>query len=512
MKQTNIVNTAESCIKTLSVWTDTFQVPKYASIKDNLSSDVCIVGAGISGLTSAYLLACEGLKVIVIDDGEIGGGETGNTTAHISSVLDDRYSRLENIHGIEAARMAAMSQRDAVKEIERIVLKENINCDFKKTDGYLLFKPGDDLFTEEYEAAMRAGMEVSISDHPLDSFKEYRALKFPGQAHFHILKYISSLAGAIIKMDGRIYSNTHVTGIEDNETGTVINTKDGYFVKAGDTVIATNSPVSDYFSIHTKQSAYRTYVIGYRIEKNSIPACLYWDTESPYHYVRVYQEKDSDILIIGGEDHKTGQDNTPEERFKKLGEWAAEHFNIQESPEYNWSGQIMEPVDGLSFIGKDPENKHHVYIITGDSGMGITHATYGGMIIRDLITGKKNIWSELYDPGRITLKSVMEYIKEGANTVSQYIDLISAGDVNIDDEILPGNGAVIREGFDKTAVYKDDNGDVFRFSALCPHLKCVVHWNQIEKSWDCPCHGSRFDCKGKLLNGPANSDMKKLLN
>ena len=295
MKEINKVNTDGNCIKTLSVWTDTFPFPEYASLKNNVSVDVCIVGAGISGITSAYLLACEGRKVVIIDDGKIGGGETGNTTAHITSVIDDRYSRLENIHGIEVARIAAQSQRDAVMEIERIVLKENINCDFKKTDGYLLFKSGDDLFTEEYEAAMRAGMEVSISDHPLDSFKAYRALKFPGQAQFHILKYISSLAEAITRMDGRIYSDTHVTGIEDNETGAVINTKDGYCIKAGDAVIATNSPMSDYISIHTKQSAFRTYVIGYRIKKNSIPAFLYWDTESPYHYVRVYQENDSDI-------------------------------------------------------------------------------------------------------------------------------------------------------------------------------------------------------------------------
>jgi glycine/D-amino acid oxidase-like deaminating enzyme/nitrite reductase/ring-hydroxylating ferredoxin subunit len=510
MKETKKVISDESCSKTLSVWTDTFPVPEYAPLKENIAADVCIVGAGISGITCAYLLACEGLKVIVLDDGEIGGGETGNTTAHITSVIDDRYSLLEKMHGVEAARIAAQSQRDAVKEIEKIVLKENINCDFEKTDGYLLFESGDDLLTKEFEAAMRAGMEVSISDHPLDSFKEYSSLKFPGQAQFHVLKYVSSLAGAILKMNGRIYTNTNVTGVEDNETGVVINTKDGFCVTTGDAVIATNSPVSDYVSIHTKQTAYRTYVIGYRIKKNSVPAFLYWDTESPYHYVRVYKEKDADILIIGGEDHKTGQENNPEERFERLEKWAAEHFNIKDKPVYNWSGQVMEPVDGLSFIGKDPENKNHVYIITGDSGMGITHATYGGMNIRDLIIGKENKWAELYDPGRITYRSALEYIKEGANTLSQYIDLISAGDVNIDDEIQSGNGALIREGFDKIAVYKDENGEIFRFSALCPHLKCVLHWNQVEKSWDCPCHGSRFDCKGKLLNGPAISDMRRL--
>lgn len=510
MNESELSNSGAACTKTLSVWTDTFQIPEFTVLNEDIHADVCIVGAGISGITTAYLLACAGKFVVVLDDGEIGGGETGNSTAHVTSVIDDRYSRLEKIHGEDAVRMASQSQRVAVEEIERIINKENINCDFKKTEGYLLFRPDDDTFTEEFEAAMRAGMDVSITEPPLESFKNYKALKFPGQAKFHILKYISALAEAIVRKNGRIYTYSGVAEIEDLEDCAVIKTKNGSSVKADKAVIATNSPISDNISVHIKQTAYRTYVVGYNIKKNSVPDCLIWDTEEPYHYVRIYEKEDNDVLIIGGEDHKTGHEHNPEDRFKNLENWAASHFKIENSPEYKWSGQVLEPIDGFSFIGKDPENKKNVFIITGDSGMGITHATYGGLIIRDLITGKDNIWTELYDPSRITLRSALEYIKEGVSTVSEYLDLITAGDVNIVSDIPSGEGAVLREGFTKIAVYKDGSGETFRFSAYCPHLKCVLHWNNIEKSWDCPCHGSRFDCKGKLLNGPANSDLKRL--
>ncbi|MBK8551984.1 MAG: FAD-binding oxidoreductase [Ignavibacteria bacterium] len=213
-----------NCIKTLSVWTDTFKVPEFDSLKENINADVCIVGAGISGITCAYLLASEGKKVVIIDDGIIGGGETGNTTAHITSVIDDRFSRIEKLHGIDRAQMASQSQRNAIFEIERIINKENIQCDFKKVEGYLFFKADDKIFTEEYEAAMRAGMEVEISDSPLSSFKDYKTLKFAGQAQFHVLKYIASLANAITKMNGKIFTGTFVNDIEDSKEQVIIKT------------------------------------------------------------------------------------------------------------------------------------------------------------------------------------------------------------------------------------------------------------------------------------------------
>ncbi|MBK9334888.1 MAG: FAD-binding oxidoreductase [Ignavibacteria bacterium] len=238
------------CAKTLSVWTDTFKVSEFDSLKENMEADVCIVGAGISGITCAYLLAAAGKKVIVLDDGIIGGGETGNTTAHITSVIDDRFSRMEKIHGKEGAQIASQSQRAAVYEIEKIIKKENILCDFKKVDGYLFFGADDTLFIDEHEAAMRVGMEVEISNSPLKSFRDHNTLKFSGQAQFHVLKYISALADAIVRMNGKIFTGTFVNSIDDNKENVIIKTRSGFCVNTHDAVIATNSPVSDYLAIH----------------------------------------------------------------------------------------------------------------------------------------------------------------------------------------------------------------------------------------------------------------------
>ncbi|MDQ3019345.1 MAG: FAD-dependent oxidoreductase [Bacteroidota bacterium] len=502
-----------NCEKTLSLWNDTFQVPEFDSLKTKFEADVCIVGAGITGITTAYLLAREGKKVIVLDDGKIGGGETGSTTAHITSVIDDRFTEIEKLHGKENTKLAAQSQREAINTIEKIIKDENILCDFKRVNGYWFFKSDDKTFEEEYEAAIRAGMDVEIIDSPINAFKNWKCLKFSKQAQFHVLKYISALAEAIVRLKGKIFTGTFVIEIKDEESAVLIKTNSGFTVNAKDAVIATNSPISDYLSMHTKQVAYRTYVVAFEIEKNSIPTALYWDTEDPYHYIRIQPAGDKDekdILIIGGEDHKTGQEKNPQQRFVNLEKWSHEHFENLGETKYKWSGQVLEPIDGLSFIGKDPENSNHVYIATGDSGMGMTHGTFSGLILCDLIMERENKWAELYDPKRINLKSAPEFIKEGATLVSQYIDLVTGGDVKDIGEIKKGEGAVMRDGLDKISIYKDESGNVFKFSALCTHLKCVLSWNEVEKSWDCPCHGSRFDCKGKVLNGPAISDMKEV--
>jgi len=495
--------------KTISIWPSTASVPTYTSLKENKQCDVCIIGAGITGITTAYLIALEGKKVIVLDDGEIAGGETQRTTAHITCVIDDRYHEIESMHGEINSRLAAESQNEAINTIEKIIEKENINCDFKRVDGFLFFKPDDNSDLKEYHACIKAGVDVELAGSPLPGFKNFNTLKFPQQAQFHILKYISALSTAIIRMNGEIYTNTFVNEINDGDI-VDIKTKEGNSVRTRDAVIATNSPISDFFSIHTKQAAYRTYVIGVRISKDSVIEALYWDTEDPYHYIRLFKEEQTDILIVGGEDHKTGQEEDPEERFLNLEKWARDHFENLGEVIYRWSGQVMEPVDGLSFIGKDPENSKHVYVATGDSGMGMTHGTFSGLIIRDLILGRENKWAELYRPGRFTLKATGEFLKEGANLVSQYLDLVTAGDVSDLSNIPKDSGAIIRAGLDKVAVYVDINGDVYKYSAFCPHLKCILQWNSVEKSWDCPCHGSRFDKFGKVLNGPAISDMKKV--
>lgn len=498
--------------KTESIWMGTANVPGFESLEVNIECDVCIVGAGITGLTTAYMLTCSGKKVVVVDDGSIGGGESARTTGHITNVIDNRYYNIERLHGEEAAKLAAESQTEAIKLIRKIISDNSIECDLADVNGYLIFKPEESsgVLEKEYEACRRAGIEVNIAAAPpYKALGDYPCLEFPGQGEFHMLKYLSGLAEALVSKGGKIYSQTHIKKITDGSPA-IAETEDGYKITAEDLVVATNSPISDYVSIHTKQTANRTYVIGINIPKDSVPHALYWDNEDPYHYIRLYKQQKNDVLIIGGEDHKTGQEDDPEHRFSNLIKWATERFPMAEHVEYKWSGQVLEPFDGLSFIGKDPENAEHVYIATGDSGMGITHASYAAILLDDMINGRENKWVELYDPKRITLKAAPEFIKEGFNTAIQYIDIITPPEYANEQEIPTGTGAILNFGKDKTAVFKDKDGKVYKFSALCPHLKCVVEWNKTENTWDCPCHGSRFEATGKVINGPALADLKPI--
>jgi len=272
-------------------------------------------------------------------------------------------------------------------------------------------------------------------------------------------------------------------------------------------VVATNTPVNDRVAIHTKQAPYVTYVIGVRVPKDSVTRALYWDTGDPYHYVRLQREDEHDVLIVGGEDHKTGQANDGIERFARLEQWTRERFPQSREVAYRWSGQVMEPVDGLAFIGRNPLDDDNVYIATGDSGQGMTHGTIAGMLLTDLIQGRKNRWEDLYSPSRIRLKSLPEYASENINVAGQYADYVTAGDIKSEADLRPGEGAIMRDGLSKIAVHRDESGKVHKLSAVCPHLGCIVGWNSTEQTWDCPCHGSRFSASGRVYQGPANSDL-----
>jgi nitrite reductase/ring-hydroxylating ferredoxin subunit len=249
-----------------------------------------------------------------------------------------------------------------------------------------------------------------------------------------------------------------------------------------------------------------TYVIGAPVPRGSVTTALYWDTGDPYHYIRLVTGIDTghDLLVVGGEDHKSGQADDIEERHPRLEAWARERFPSMGEVTHQWGGQVMEPVDGLAFIGHNPLDADNVYTVTGDSGNGMTHGTIAGMLITDQILGRHNPWESLYDPGRITLRASAEYAKEAVNTVAQYADWVTKGDVGSVDEIEKDSGAVIRRGVAKLAVYRDPTGALHERSAVCPHLGCIVAWNPAEKTWDCPCHGSRFDKFGEVINGPAN--------
>jgi glycine/D-amino acid oxidase-like deaminating enzyme/nitrite reductase/ring-hydroxylating ferredoxin subunit len=494
---------------TTSIWMATAEISSRRALTKDITADVCIVGAGIAGLTAAYLLSDEGRSVVVLDDGPIASGETSRTTAHLVNALDDRYFELEKLHGEKGARLAAESHTAAIDRIEAIIAAENIECEFERLNGYLFVPPGEstDVLNKEWAAAHRVGLKNvrRVDRAPLEHFDTGPCLLFPQQAQFHPLKYLDALSQAIERKGGLIFNNTHAEEFKGGFPGQVKTSK-GNVITAGAVIVATNTPVNDWVAIHTKQSAYRTYAIGLRIKKGSVAKALFWDTPDPYHYVRLQEALRHDVLIVGGEDHKTGQADDAEERFDRLEGWTRERFPTAGEIEFQWSGQVMEPVDSLAFIGRNPGDKN-IYVVTGDSGNGMTHGTIAGILLTDLIAGRQNEWETLYDPSRVSLRAAPEFAKENLNVAAQYRDYASAGDVDKAAEIKVGTAALIRRGLTKIAAYRDAHGKLHEFSAVCPHLGCIVDWNETEQTWDCPCHGSRFDSHGKVVNGPANTGL-----
>ena len=493
-----------------SLWME-IELPAFSPLKKNIQADVCIVGAGIAGLTCAYTLAKQGKSVVVIDQGPVSGGQTARTTAHLTWALDDRYYHLERFFGEDGAKLAAESHAAAIDYMEKIVNEEKIECDFVRVDGYLFVPPdqSQDILNKEYEAIKKIGMKIHrASRAPFSStFDTGPCLQFPHQAEFHVMKYLEGLIKAILKYGGQIFTHTHVNHIEE----ALVKTTSGAEVTATSIIVATCTPVNDRLMIHSKQAADRTYVVGAAVPKGSVPKGLYWDTPNPYHYIRVQKhltDPDLEWLLVGGEDHRVGQDLDVEEKYRILEEWARERFPFIKKFDYHWSGQIFEPIDSLAFIGKNPHDKN-IYIVTGDSGNGLTHGTISGILIPDLIAGKNNPWKDLYAPSRKTLSAALKFMHDGLNMSWQYRDWLTPGELKEIEKLPKDDGKILRKGAKKLAVYRDKDGKIHINSAFCPHLGGCVRWNPGEKSWDCPCHGSRFDGCGNVMNGPAISNLKK---
>lgn len=502
--------------ESLSLWMATADTPRFESLTTDASADVCVIGAGVAGLTTAYLLAGEGLSVVLIDAERLGGRETRHTTSHLVNALDDRFGEIERLHGEHGAKLAVESHSAAIDLIENIIKDQAIDCSFERLDGYLFLPPDGRVsdLKNELEAAQKAGLKQTllINRAPLESFDTGPALKFPRQAQMHPLRYMSALSLAAKQRGVRICERTRARAIDSGKTARV-RTETGHTIRARAVVVATNTPFNDRVVMHTKQAAYRTYVIAGQIPRASVPTALYWDTLDPYHYIRLQNGPDigdaqHDYLIVGGEDHKTGQDENPGHRFKLLEEWTSARFPMLQNVRYRWSGQILEPIDALAYIGKNPLDEGNVFLITGDSGNGMTHATLGAKLITDLIQGRDNPWAKLYDPSRITLRALGEYAKENLNVAMHYADWLHYSEIHSESELKPGTGGILRDGLKRIAVYRDKNGELTRLSAVCTHLGCVVHWNASEKSWDCPCHGSRYDVSGRVLNGPTATGLK----
>lgn len=500
--------------RTVSIWMSE-DIPQLPPISTGAHADVCVVGAGIAGITTAYCLMKEGRSVILLDDSQPGSGMTERTTAHLSNAIDSGYLDIERLHGRSGARLAAESHTAAIDWIEKTIKDARIDCDFLRVDGYLCAASPDDAqhIKDEWMAVLRAGLsEVEHVTRPAGPLaKNGPCLRYPHQGQFHPLKYLAGLVKALQSGGCRAFSGAHVTKVESGKQARV-ETSQGCVVTADAVVVATNTPINNMVAIHTKQAAYITYVIGAPIPAEAIEQALWWDIQDPYHYVRTQRHSLPDgreelLLIVGGEDHKAGQADDAERRYGSLETWAREYFPAMGAVSYRWSGQVMESVDGLAFIGRNPGDADNIYIATGDCGMGMTHGTIAGLLLTDLIMGRECPWASLYNPSRQPVKAMGEFVRESLNVVAQYTDWVTKGDVEREEDIANDQGAVLRDGLTKIAAYRDADGTLHTCSAVCTHLNCIVSWNHSEHTWDCPCHGSRFDRFGKVLNGPAITDL-----
>ena len=495
-----------------SVWMDK-PFPDVPNLGGDLDADIIVVGAGIGGLSAAYELSSQGKAVVVLDAGPPGGGMTSRTSGHLSYEFDDYYAELARLHGGDNAKAYFESQSAAVDRVEQIAWLEGIECSFARVSGYLFAKDASDdgEIEKEWHAARDAGFADSALLATVPGLKTGKAIHFPRQARFHVMKYVVGLVDALRGRGVRIFGGTRVLSVREDDDGIAAETENGHTIRALHAVIATNSPINDVLAMHTKQAPYRTYVFASSVPKGLVPDALIWDSDDPYHYVRIEPRLEDDLVIVGGEDHKSGLENDGTNRIAKLHAWAARLLGTTlAEPVFAWSGQVYEPVDHVSFAGRNPGSKN-TFVITGDSGEGLTSGVAGAMLIADLIAGRQNrIVEELYDPARTSLHTLGTFVRENATAPAELAQHLTGGEIAGFDQLKPGDGALVRHGLAKVAAYRDEAGTLHLVSSTCTHLGCVVHFNAFERCWDCPCHGSQFGIDGEVLAGPARRPLKKI--
>lgn len=491
--------------RTRSPWMEVEVFPAARRIAGDLEADAVVIGSGIAGLSCAYELLRRGRHVTVLDRGAIGSGMTARTTAHLSAISDDGFAEFIRRRGEEMARLFHESHATAIARIAQIVEAHAIDCRFRRLDGVLFAADakGEHKIGEELEAAQRLGIPV-IAEHgmPFEGARQAAALRYPGQATFHPALYLKGLAAALAAEGVRFFAETAVASVEEDEGGVTVKTLDDHTLRARLAVVATNSPVNDFVAVHTKQAPYRTYAMALDIAAGTLPDGLHWDTRDPYHHVRLEKGEGNDLLIVGGEDHKSGEADDGAERFDLLEDWTRAHVPQAGRVTHRWSGQVLEPVDYAGFIGLNPGNRN-IYVATGDSGQGMTHGVVAGLLIAELATGAEHRWQALYEPSRKITRGLGEYVSENLTAAKSFAEYLARGEVASTREVKRGEGAILREGLHLVAVARDEDGTLHRRSAACTHAGCVVHWNSTERCWDCPCHGSQFAPDGTALNGPA---------
>jgi glycine/D-amino acid oxidase-like deaminating enzyme/nitrite reductase/ring-hydroxylating ferredoxin subunit len=501
-------------IGTEPYWSDSAALPAFPALDCDIDVDVAIVGGGITGLSTAYLLASAGKSVAVVERHRCAQIDTGHTTAHLTMATDTRLRELERTFGRTHAQGAWDAGMAAIAQIEAIVREHAIDCSFEWVDGYLHAPQGRadaveaERFRKEASLATDMGFDASfVTDVP---FVGGPGIRFDHQARFHPRAYLAALVGVIGHKGGRIFESSEATEFSDAPLGVQAN---GYWVRCRDLVIATHNPrvgVSSYASatlFQTKLALYTSYVVAGRVPLGTIPDALFWDTADPYQYMRLDRRSGDDLVIVGGEDHKTGQVSDTDACYTRL-ERALLNMIPETTLTHRWSGQVIETPDGLPYIGRTTD---HQYVATGFAGNGMTFGTLAAMIIADGILQRPNPWVGLFDVERSALRrGAWDYIKENAQYPYYLMRSRFAGAEGRSLRAVGrGEGKIVERDGEKLAVYRHPNGTLTIRSATCTHMGCIVAWNSAEQTWDCPCHGSRFALDGQVISGPAETPLSR---
>jgi glycine/D-amino acid oxidase-like deaminating enzyme/nitrite reductase/ring-hydroxylating ferredoxin subunit len=490
-----------------SYWRETAddRATHYPPLETNLEVDVAILGAGITGLTAAAHLKRAGQRVAVLEAREIGSGTTGFTSAHLDATTDYPLHRMILDFGQSAAATVTTATREAIDQIEQRC-RAWPDCQFSRLASYFFTESADELseLEKQCSAERKLGFNCWFSRQVPLPFPTAGASITAHQGRFHPQRYLQHLAEEVHGGSSAIYENTSAAPPDDGEP--VVVETDGGTVKAKTVVVATHSPYLGISEFDFRVFPYQSYVLAVRVEE-TIEDALYWDDAEPYHYIRVASPDDPHLLLIGGCDHKTGQPLDERDRFAELEKYVSERFTIR-SIEQEWSAQLYNPADGLPHIGVCP-NRPHTYVATGFAGTGLTWGTVAGTLIARLILGERHPLADILKPGRVTIMaSAKEVIAENLDVMKRFVVDRFTGGKNIPDEqIGSGSGAVVSRDGRLVAVYRDPSGAIFKMSPVCTHAGCIVHWNEAEHTWDCPCHGGRYTADGRRFYGPPPKDL-----
>ena len=489
-------------------WIDTAPIQDFPKLQRNINVDVVVVGAGVTGVTTAYLLKKSGLTVALIERERVASIDTGHTTAHLTYITDVELRELARNFGEDHAQATWDAGAAAIEEIERIVSDEAIECEFTRVPAYVHVQVGGSPRKEapslkkEADLATKLGFDaVYLESVP---YFNLPAVRFANQAKFHPRKYLRSLVAKISGNGSHVFEKSAATEFDEKKRRVKVN---GSWINFERVVMATNNPLVGLASVvgstllQTKLSLYTSYALGARVPSGTVPQALFWDTRDPYNYLRVDRHRDSDYVIYGGEDHKTGQKKQTGKAYARL--LARLKKIIPEARvDHRWSGQVICTPDGLPYIG---ENAEHQFVATGYCGNGITFGTVAAIMARDWVTGRKNPWTDLFAVDRKKIKgATWNYIRENKDYPYYMIkDRIARPEAESVRDIKRGQGMVVGSRGKKRAVFRDRNGDLQELSPVCTHLGCLVRWNPAESTWDCPCHGSRFKPTGEVIAGPA---------